>query len=268
MKQPVSSSSDRSDRFQALKDLGPERLLRLRGVDSVDLLQRISASEFRNRSEGEVFWALFTNAKGRIVDLARASEHENEVLLLAGEGHGELLRKWIESFIITEDVELAAGQDALSPPLFRGGDLVHEFLEAALGARQEEQSELEAIRHGRFRPGIDLDERFHPLEVGLERVVAWDKGCYVGQEVVARLKNYDKVRRTPAVLSAEPAARFQGELREEQRVRGQLVRTALQVDPPLRIALAVVDKSLQQGAVLLDEDGAEWHLIARPEGAL
>ncbi|HKI84814.1 MAG TPA: hypothetical protein VKA63_10830 [Candidatus Krumholzibacteria bacterium] len=268
MEQPASSSSRQDDRFQLLGDLGPERLLSLRGSDSVDLLQRISASNFHDRAEGEVFWTLFTNAKGRIVDLALASECTKEVLLLAGEGHGELLRGWIESFIITEDVKLAVGRDALPPLDTQEGDPARKLLETAHHARQEERHELQAIQRGRFRPGLDLDERFNPLEVGLEQLVAWDKGCYIGQEVVARLKNYDKVRRTPAVLAAATSARCEGELKDDQRVRGQLVRTALQIEPPRRIALAVVEKSLQQGAVLLDEDGAEWQLISRPEGAL
>jgi folate-binding protein YgfZ len=230
-------------------------------------LQRISASDFRNRDGGEIFWSLFTNAKGRIIDLALASLQENELLLLAGEGHGKTLRSWIESFVITEDVQLMNGRDALSPSGSEADEGARKLLEAGQREAEETRNELEAIQSFRFRPGIDLDERFHPLEVGLERVVGWDKGCYIGQEVVARLKNYDKVRRAPAVLSAAPAARSTGELRGEKRVRGELVRTALQSDPPRRIGLAVVDRELQRGAVLYDEDDAEWQLVGRPEGA-
>jgi folate-binding protein YgfZ len=293
------------------KKAGTGRLLRLRGPDSVDLLQRIAASEFVRQEDGLSFWSLFTNAKGRIVDLALGAKKDDEVFLLAGEGHGALLQQWLESFIITENVELIRDESSHTLSLY-GADsaevLAHalqiepparsSFLraqeritfseeeEAALhltcpaadelsqrlvdaGARPLEEGsfELEQIQRGRFRPGLDLDERFHPLEVGLGEIVSWEKGCYVGQEVVARLKNYDKVRRTPAVLNGAPTARTEGELRWDRRACGQLVRTALQSDRERRIALAVVEKTLDEGAVLYDEDGAQWQLTARPERA-
>ena len=44
--------------------------------------------------------------------------------------------------------------------------------------------------------GHELTEDHNPLEAGLRDAVCFDKGCYVGQEVVARLNTYDKVSRT------------------------------------------------------------------------
>lgn len=43
--------------------------------------------------------------------------------------------------------------------------------------------------------GSELTERFNPIEAGLSHAISFDKGCYVGQEVVARLNTYDKVKR-------------------------------------------------------------------------
>ncbi|HKQ62979.1 MAG TPA: glycine cleavage T C-terminal barrel domain-containing protein, partial [Candidatus Polarisedimenticolaceae bacterium] len=43
--------------------------------------------------------------------------------------------------------------------------------------------------------GAELNEEHNPLEAGLWDAVSFDKGCYVGQEVVARLRTYDKVAR-------------------------------------------------------------------------
>ena len=53
--------------------------------------------------------------------------------------------------------------------------------------------------------GHELTEEYNPLEAGLRDAVAFDKGCYVGQEVVARLNTYDKVSRALVgfVLPAE-----------------------------------------------------------------
>jgi len=44
--------------------------------------------------------------------------------------------------------------------------------------------------------GKELTEEVNPLEAGLSRFVSFTKGCYIGQEVVARLDTYGKLRRT------------------------------------------------------------------------
>ena len=43
--------------------------------------------------------------------------------------------------------------------------------------------------------GSELTEDFNPLEAGLLPYISFNKGCYIGQEVVARLNTYDKVQR-------------------------------------------------------------------------
>jgi folate-binding protein YgfZ len=64
---------------------------------------------------------------------------------------------------------------------------------------------LTAWRILRGLPGsAEMDEERNPLEAGLWDAVSFTKGCYVGQEVVARLKTYDKVVRT-LVTVALPA---------------------------------------------------------------
>ena len=51
--------------------------------------------------------------------------------------------------------------------------------------------------------GAELGEEVNPLEAGLWEAVSFTKGCYVGQEVVARLNTYEKVKRYLAKLSFE-----------------------------------------------------------------
>ncbi|MBS1914518.1 MAG: aminomethyltransferase family protein [Bacteroidetes bacterium] len=43
--------------------------------------------------------------------------------------------------------------------------------------------------------GRELSESYNPLEAGLSQFISWTKGCYIGQEVIARLDTYDKVQR-------------------------------------------------------------------------
>ena len=44
--------------------------------------------------------------------------------------------------------------------------------------------------------GFDLTEDVNPLEAGLLHLIDFEKGCYIGQEVIARLDTYDKVQRS------------------------------------------------------------------------
>jgi tRNA-modifying protein YgfZ len=54
--------------------------------------------------------------------------------------------------------------------------------------------------------GHELTEDHNPLEAGLRDAVSFTKGCYVGQEVVARLNTYDKVSREVVRLDLAPGA--------------------------------------------------------------
>jgi folate-binding protein YgfZ len=68
--------------------------------------------------------------------------------------------------------------------------------------------ELEAWRilSGLPAAGHELTEEHNPLEAGLRDAVSFSKGCYVGQEVVARLNTYGKVSRALVRLELEPGA--------------------------------------------------------------
>jgi hypothetical protein len=57
--------------------------------------------------------------------------------------------------------------------------------------------EIETLRILAGEPAYDheLGESFNPLELGLRNAVSFTKGCYVGQEVIARLDTYQKVQR-------------------------------------------------------------------------
>src|SRR5436190_2041458 len=77
-----------------------------------------------------------------------------------------------------------------------GGD-VRARLEAAGAAPiAETDAEVWRVESGRPRYGIDLDDSVIPQEAGLnERAVSFTKGCYVGQETVARLHYKGKPNR-------------------------------------------------------------------------
>ena len=50
------------------------------------------------------------------------------------------------------------------------------------------------IEQGRPKADAELTEDFNPLEAGLWHLISFDKGCYIGQETIARLETYDGVK--------------------------------------------------------------------------
>ena len=57
------------------------------------------------------------------------------------------------------------------------------------------------VRHGIPRHGREMGDAYNPLEAGLIGTVDFAKGCYIGQEVIARLDTYEKVQRYLVRLS-------------------------------------------------------------------
>jgi folate-binding protein YgfZ len=62
------------------------------------------------------------------------------------------------------------------------------------------RSDLEQLEAYRVEKGIgdwptEISGEYNPLESGLGDIVSWTKGCYVGQEVIARLDTYKKLQR-------------------------------------------------------------------------
>ena len=130
-----------------------------------------------------------------------------------------------------------------------------QVLSDALQARgaqpvAEEAAECLRIELGRPRYGIDLDDSVIPQEAGLnERAVSFTKGCYVGQETVARLFYKGKPNRHLRGLLLSAPAATGDELVLDERVVGRIGSTAL--SPRLGpIALALVRREAEPGASL------------------
>jgi folate-binding protein YgfZ len=129
----------------------------------------------------------------------------------------------------------------------------------------EQAAECLRVEHGRPRFGLDLDETVIPQEAGLnERAVSFTKGCYVGQETVARLHYRGKPNRHLRGLRLSESAASGEELRLAERPVGRLGSTA--VSPRLGpIALAILRREAEPGAIVrVGEHGASAEVVTLP----
>ncbi len=240
------------------------------GRDALDLLHRLTTQSIQTLSAGQGAAAVFTTAKGRILDLVLLHRLEDGLLCLTGPGHALTVAAWIERYTFREEVRVedrsvshgtlgifgaraapcvAAifGEEAAGRPLHHAarvrsggteailartfplaGDGYHLTAGApalpALRARILEAARpegapgaglvpagaacLEALRIEAGLPasGRELSEEYNPWEARLDDAISLTKGCYVGQEVIARLNTYGKVSRYLVRLRMEGEA--------------------------------------------------------------
>jgi folate-binding protein YgfZ len=110
----------------------------------------------------------------------------------------------------------------------------------------------------------ELTEEYNPHEVGLYSLINFEKGCYIGQEVVARLDTYQKVQRQlmGVKLDAEPRACTGATLWLEQEEMGKITSIAHAPEGNGAIGLALVRKQSAQLKARVDaraKDGESLH---------
>jgi folate-binding protein YgfZ len=144
-------------------------------------------------------------------------------------------------------------------------DAVRAALLAAGAAPASEQAaEILRVERGRPRYGHELDDTTIPQEAGLnERAVSFTKGCYVGQETVARLFYRGKPNRHLRGLRLTEPADPGAELRLGERVVGRLASSVVSpVHGP--IALALVRREASPGDTVAVDGGATAEVVELP----
>ena len=124
------------------------------------------------------------------------------------------------------------------------------IVQAGAEAVSEQAAEVVRVEHGRPRYGVDLDETTIPQEAGLnERAVSFTKGCYVGQETVARLYYKGKPNRLLRGLQLSEPVPVDTELLLGERAVGRL--TSVTLSPRLGpIGLGLVRVAAEPGTTL------------------
>jgi folate-binding protein YgfZ len=168
----------------------------VRGPDAADYLQRTVSNDVEALAVGEACPALLLTAKARVIAplvVLRRAEHDFLVLTEPGLGdrvRAELLRLRFRAKCEIEAEEhesvLAFGGDdgfATDWPDLR--EVLDSGLEPTLDAAELELRRIEA---GVPRWGHEIDDKILPAEAGLDAThISFSKGCYPGQEPIARL---------------------------------------------------------------------------------
>lgn len=115
--------------------------------------------------------------------------------------------------------------------------LIQEGSEFGLEAMGQEAWEQLRVRQGRPAADHEITEDHNPLEAGLWHAISFNKGCYIGQEIIARLDTYDKIKQHLMNVKLSAVAEVGAELYDEDdTVIGTLTSVTETGDGPVGIA--------------------------------
>ena len=219
-------------------DLSGRTQLILTGADVVRYLNGQVTNDVRKLRTGQTQMACVTTAKGRLCGDVCITAQEGALIVDAEPILREALLARLERYIVADDVTIEDATDSqallhyigpASPPASAVGQIAasrrfgrdgwdlrlpqtdfagaREFLLAGQVVLDDALAELLRIEAGIPRWDRELDENTLPPEAGLGAThIDYHKGCYIGQEVISRLKSVGHVNRQLTGFIAEDAA--------------------------------------------------------------
>jgi len=232
--------------------------VRVAGPDAADYLQRMVSNDVDVLLIGHSCLALLLTAKARVIaPLVVWRRGEEDFLLLTEPELGEVVRAHLTRMRLRARCEIELEEH--ESVLVFGGDA--GFATDFLGARElvdagveptvaEQELELRRIEAGVPRWGREIDDRILPAEAGLDVThVSFSKGCYPGQEPVARLHFRGHPNRGLRVIELDDVPEHDAPLLHEGREVGRVTSAARREDGTV-VALAYVRTEVPDDAPL------------------
>jgi folate-binding protein YgfZ len=236
----------------------PRSFVAVSGPGAEDYLDRMVSNDVSALGPGESCQALLLTPKARVIaPLVVLRRGHEDFLLLTEPELGDRVRAELLRSRFAAKAEIAS-EEHISHVVFGGdgiptadyGEPAAEVLDAELEATvSAEELELLRIQAGTPAWGKEIDDRVLPAEAGLtERAVSFTKGCYPGQEPIARLHYRGHANRGLRVLALPELPELETEVVFEGKSVGRITSAAANGDGA--VALAYVRREVPEDAVL------------------
>ena len=229
--------------------------MRVSGPDAQTHLQNMVSNDVEALRVGEACPALLLTAKARVVaPVVVLRRGDDDYLVLTEPELGESVRALLVRMRLRLQCEIETEQHS-SVVVFDGSgfasdlatELVDSGLETTIAADELERRRIEA-RVPRW--AREIDDRVLPAEAGLEAThVSFSKGCYPGQEPIARQHYRGKVNRALRVVELDEVPPYDAELVWEGKVVGRVTSAVARPDGSV-VALAFVRTEVPDDAAL------------------
>jgi folate-binding protein YgfZ len=197
-------------------------VLEISGLDAGQFLHNQLSADILGILPGSAGFACFCNPAGRVIALLLVFRSEGTFYVVCSRDLAEPLQSWLSRFIIRAKVEIRISTDltvvgldnpsvneqtseALVISATTGSGLTYGIArqsahEDPLAQKVWQASELKA---GVIWLGSDTSAQFLPQMLGFEKIgaLSFNKGCYPGQEIIARTRYLGKLKRRPLLLS-------------------------------------------------------------------
>ena len=208
------------DDERAFLDLSSWRKVGVSGIDAIRWLGDLLAADIAGLEPGVGRRSLLLTPTGRIRADVHVARREHDLILLQPPEQPEHVGLALSSYVLSSDVSLAdrtnelamfsipgraaslVGASGATAPssigpgvdvLIGNGKPAWRFVQGCIAAGLEKAGgdalEVWRIRRGLARMGVDFDSRSLPAEAGLDATIDYEKGCFLGQEAVARVRN-------------------------------------------------------------------------------
>ena len=216
----------------ALVDVSSRGKIRLFGEDRARLLHAMCTNHVNGLAVGDSLYAFFLSAQGRVMaDMYIINEGESFLLDTEAETRHRVFEH-LDKFIIADDVTLADATDDTATLALEGPQAQADAEKAGLKtynlgglriicpiAEKEEiivklhaagavdatveEYHLVQLEQRKPRYGVDFDDTKIPQETQQMHAIHFSKGCYLGQEIVERVRSRGLVNRllVPLVIS-------------------------------------------------------------------
>ena len=268
---------------------GPRTLLRLSGADRLRFLNGQVTQDLKKLIPGSAIRSAIITSKGRLEADLHIAATPDSLLIETDFSLRESIRSRIEKFIVADDVTvedisssytLAHFPTLTSPPSHTPADALHflcpRFREPGIDLWIPSTSswkpaasplpDWEPLRIARGLPlwGVDVGPDTLPPEAGFESdAISSTKGCYIGQEVISRLRSVGHVNRHLCVLgTSDTAPKRMGECTtSDGLVVGKMSSLASDVNLPGLVALAMIKREHAIVGNSLLAEGASWTIL-------
>ncbi len=295
------AADGRSLEPRGLVDRGSAALLEVTGPEREAWMQGVQTADVRAIPVAGAVRTLFLNARGRAVSEGLLWRLSDKLLVEAPRARLETLQQHLDALLIMEDAALAqtAGMRALrlcpsgaaellaglSPAQretfapIRGAatplglelllpDALAAELLAAIPLRPDPGAlELQRVALGVPAWAIDFDESSTPLEAGLDAQIAFGKGCYVGQEVIAMATYRGRVPWNLVRLEVEGAPPAVGAALDTARGGKGKVTSAAPLGARALLLGLVHREKIEPGSTVLLADGRAATVLGLPFGS-
>lgn len=267
---------------EASVDLSHRPTFSISGPDRLTWLNNIVSQKLDGLAPGAWMTAYILDPNGRIVHVFGGVDDGATLWAATEPGHDEALLAWLRRMQFAARVEIAERSDSHAMVITPGGPGIvsRDELDETLGDQRAGTWAADALRieAGQPRVFVDTDERTIPNELAnpdgstLGPAVHLHKGCYPGQETVARVYNLGRPPRRLTRLhldgSAEALPQIGSEIVLDGRSIGRVGSSARHHEwGP--VALALIKRSVPADVPLVvDGIDAAQELIVDPEVGL